>query len=83
MWRSEEISLFFSLFELNKNLLESLSSKQLTKEMMDGMGIQDFHDLLKIDEGQARVVHLLWNEICSFRHCAQDALHRSKETLVV
>ena len=46
------------------------------------MGVQDFHDLLKIDEGQARVVHLLWNEICSFRHCAQDALHRSKETLV-
>jgi hypothetical protein len=82
MWNPGDITLFFSIFGFTNDILESLSSKQLTKETIDGFTEKEFHNLLGIDECTARVVHLLWNEICSFRHCAQDAINRSKETLV-
>jgi hypothetical protein len=81
-WHAADVALFFSIFGFNSDLFESLSSKQLTKETLDGFTEKEFQNLLGNDECTARVVHMLWTQVCSFRHCAMDAINSSKETLV-
>jgi hypothetical protein len=80
MWNSTDISSFFSIFGVKPR--EFVSSHELTRNDLDGFSEEDFRNLSEIDECTARVMHTLWNQICSFRHCAQDALDQVKETLV-
>jgi hypothetical protein len=82
MWDAAEISLFFSLFGVKPELVTSLSSRGLSRKELDGFSEDDFLALTEIDKCTARVMHTLWHQICTFRHCAQDALDQVKDTLV-
>lgn len=82
MWSAADISCFFSLFQLKKDILDSLLSREYTKNDLNHFTETDFQNFLGNDQATARVMYMLWSHICSYRHCAQDALEIVKETIV-
>lgn len=82
MWLEEDISGFFSLFELKKEVLDSLLSQKYSKNDLDQFSEIEYQNILRDDVATARIMHMLWNHFCSYRHCAKDALVAVKETMV-